>query len=180
MTTYVAFLRAINVAGHAKIKKDELKAAFTAAGCQNVETYIQSGNVIYCAPASGQPALAQKISNELRPLVGGEPVVIFRTLHHLETLVREDPFEEIDRNQDVKLYVALLASLPSPMPSLPIDDRKEALLVFARKGNDLFIVSGKKPNGFYGFPNNFVEKEFRVRATSRNWNTITKIVETFG
>ncbi len=41
MTTYVAFLRAINVAGHAKVTKDELKAAFTSAGCRGVQTYIQ-------------------------------------------------------------------------------------------------------------------------------------------
>ena len=41
----------------------------------------------------------------------------------------------------------------------------------------MFIVSRPNPKGFYGFPNNFIEKELRVAATSRNWNTLTKIVK---
>jgi hypothetical protein len=41
----------------------------------------------------------------------------------------------------------------------------------------VFVVSRRKTNGFFGFPNNFVEKELGVSATSRNWSTITKIIE---
>jgi hypothetical protein len=45
------------------------------------------------------------------------------------------------------------------------------------RNRDVFIVSRRKKNGFYGFPNNFIEKELGVSATSRNWTTVTKIVE---
>lgn len=45
---------------------------------------------------------------------------------------------------------------------------------------EVFIVSRRKKNGFYGFPNNFIEKELRVPATTRNWSTLTKIVEFLG
>lgn len=41
---------------------------------------------------------------------------------------------------------------------------------------EVFIVSRRKKSGFYGFPNNFIEQELGVTATSRNWSTITKIV----
>lgn len=44
------------------------------------------------------------------------------------------------------------------------------------KNLEVFIVSRRKKNGFYGFPNNFIEKELGVSATSRNWSTVTKIV----
>ena len=44
---YVAFLRAINVGGHAIIKMTDLKKMFESAGMENVQTYIQSGNVIF-------------------------------------------------------------------------------------------------------------------------------------
>ena len=42
---------------------------------------------------------------------------------------------------------------------------------------EVFVVSHRKKNGFFGIPNNFVEKELGVSATSRNWSTITKIIE---
>jgi len=54
---------------------------------------------------------------------------------------------------------------------------KEALEAIAMKSREVFIVSRRKKNGFYGFPNNFIEKELGVSATSRNWSTLTKIVE---
>ena len=179
MTSHVAFLRAVNVAGHAKVTKDELKAAFSAAGCEDVQTYIQSGNVIYRAPTKGRSALVTKIRAQLKPLIG-EAVVIVRTLQRLQDLLKKDPFREIDRSRDIKLYLALLASDPSEWPALPLTDPKESLEVVDRDADDVFIVSGKKPNGFYGFPNAVIEKTLDVPATSRNWNTISKIVEKFG
>ena len=42
---------------------------------------------------------------------------------------------------------------------------------------EAFIVSRRKPNGFYGFPHNFLEAELKVPATCRNWNTVTRIAE---
>ena len=48
--TYIAFLRAINVAGHASLKMTDARDAFAAAGCRNVRTYIQSGNVLFEVP----------------------------------------------------------------------------------------------------------------------------------
>ena len=42
---------------------------------------------------------------------------------------------------------------------------------------EIFVVSRPKKNGFYGFPNAVVESELGVSATSRNWNTVIKLVE---
>ena len=42
---------------------------------------------------------------------------------------------------------------------------------------EAFIVSRRRNNGMYGFPNNFIEQQLGVTATSRNWSTVTKIVE---
>jgi len=41
---------------------------------------------------------------------------------------------------------------------------------------EVFVVSRKK-EGRYGFPNNFIEKQFGVPATTRNRRTVTKIAE---
>jgi uncharacterized protein (DUF1697 family) len=54
LTTYIAFLRAVNVGGHAIVKMEALGNAFTASRCHNVRTYIQSGNVVFESSA-GEP-----------------------------------------------------------------------------------------------------------------------------
>jgi uncharacterized protein (DUF1697 family) len=41
----------------------------------------------------------------------------------------------------------------------------------------VLLVSGRKPNGFYGFPNAFIETAFRVTATTRNWSTVTRLAK---
>ena len=180
MTLRVAFLRAINVAGHGTVKMDALKSTFEAAGCKNVQSYIQSGNILYEAPAAGHAALARKITARVSRLMGGEAFIIFRPLSHLVSLVKNDPFAAIDPGRDVKLYVAFLAGKPRSRPRFPLEDDKERLEAVAMEKDDVFIVSGKKKSGFYGFPNNFIEKKLGVAATSRNWNTVRKIVSKFG
>ncbi|MEE9253537.1 MAG: DUF1697 domain-containing protein [Pseudomonadales bacterium] len=179
MTTQVAFLRAINVGGRNKVKMDTLKGAFAAAGCRDVRTYIQSGNVIYEAPATGQATLSREIQIRVNRLVDGEALVIFRTLRHLEGLVSSDPFKEFAVHGDTKQYVVFLAGRPHMWPDFPLEEPNEALRVLSRTKNDVFIVSGRKKNGRYGFLNSFI-KTLDVAATSRNWNTITKIVAKFG
>lgn len=77
---------------------------------------------------------------------------------------------------DAKLYVVFLSRKPRVTPSLPIALPKEALEIVAIDGREVFVVSQRKTNGMYGFPNNFVEKELDVSATTRNWSTVTKIV----
>lgn len=179
MATQVAFLRAINVAGHASVRMEDLKRAFTAAGCKEVESYIQSGNIVFEAPAAGRTALAAKIKARVGRLIGGEATIIFRSLRELERLVASSPFERVKTGADVKLYVAFLAGKPGARPALPLKDSKERLEIRRILGKDVIVTSGKKPNGFYGFPNAVVERELAVPATSRNWNTVTRIVKRF-
>ena len=62
---YVAFLRAINVGGHAIIKMTDLKKMFESAGQENVQTYIQSGNVIFESNEKEVESLAKRIEHQL-------------------------------------------------------------------------------------------------------------------
>jgi len=65
-------------------------------------------------------------------------------------------------------------------PAFPMREPKEALEAIGMKGLDVQLVSRPKPSGFYGFPNNFIEKALGVSGTSRNWNTVTTIVQRAG
>lgn len=93
----------------------------------------------------------------------------------IRDVVQAAPFKAVNTDTDVKLYVVLLSQKPIRKPTLPIGSPKDSLEAISAKGLEVFVVSGKKENGGYGFPNSFVEKEFGVPATSRNWSTVTKI-----
>lgn len=177
MNRHVAFLRAINVPGHPKVKMEDLRQAFSNAGCRDVKTVIQSGNVLYEAPKGDVETFHQRIQEELEELLGREATVLFRRHREIRDLVKAAPFKAVNADTDVKLYVVLLSQKPIRKPTFPIVSPKESLEVLSVKGLEVFVVSGKKENGGYGFPNGFVEKEFGVPATSRNWSTITKIAD---
>ncbi len=93
MSKYIAFLRAINVAGHARVRMSALTGAFAAAGCTGVRTYIQSGNVIFEAPEENTAAVFQRVRLKLRDLLGEKPGVLFRTVRQVERIVSGAPFK---------------------------------------------------------------------------------------
>lgn len=171
---YAAFLRAVNVAGHAVVRMADLKAAFEEAGCLSVRTVIQSGNVLFEAPESGTSDLFDAVHRSLRDSLGLKTTVVFRALAHLQKLVKERPFGGTEAGPDVKLYVSFLAAAPTEKPALPVLAPKEGLEVVGLSGLDVFLVS-RRIKGRFGFPNNLVEKVLRVPATTRNWSTVTKI-----
>jgi uncharacterized protein (DUF1697 family) len=175
MAKHVAFIRAINVAGHARVKMDAVKAAFVAAGCNNVATLIQSGNVLFDAPERQRRRIEQSVRELLRRLVGEEATVLFRTVRQIGEIVQSRPFGDVDADPAIKLYVVFLARSPSNRPSFPLRSEKEALAATHMQGLEVFVVSRRKTSGFYGFPNNFIEQQLGVAATSRNWSTVSKI-----
>ena len=175
MTTYVAFIRAINVAGHASVKMNELKRVFVAAGCGDVRTFVQSGNVLFEVPEPDAEAVFEKVRIELRKLLKAEPTVLFRKLREICRMVEQNPFKELDHDSDAKLYVTFLSRKPGAKPNFPIRSPKEGLEAIGVEDLEVFIVSRRKENGYFGFPNNFIEKELGVLATSRNRSTVKKV-----
>src|SRR3990172_2646457 len=144
---YVALIRAINVAGHAIVKMDDLKQTFARAGCTEIRTLIQSGNVIFDAQHEDAETVFRTIRLRLGELLGSEPTVVFRTLRELERIVRRAPFKDFENDSEAKLYVAFLSRKPSSTPKLPLLSAKEALEAIAMKNLEVFIVSRRKKNG---------------------------------
>ena len=177
MTRYVAFLRAINVAGQKLIKMEELARIFTAAGFKNVRTYIQSGNVIFDAGSANAAGLRKKIETTLQSVLGYEVTVILRPLAEIEAIVKRNPFRKVKAGADVVVFVVFLSGEPKRTPKLPLVSKTENVEVFEVKDHTAFLVCHRKENGRFGFPNKFVEKEFGVLGTTRNWNTVNKILK---
>jgi uncharacterized protein (DUF1697 family) len=174
--THVAFLRAINVGGRAVVKMTALKAAFERAGCRNVRTFIASGNVLFDAGTKLPDALKERIRTALVEVIGKEPGVCYRTVDALDALIESDPFGALVADKAVKLYVCFADRQPKPRPKLPMVDARELVEITDIRDADVLIVSRRKPNGMYGFPNSCVEA-LGVVSTSRNWNTVMRIAQ---
>ena len=172
--THVAFRRAVNVGGKGLVKMADLQKAFTAAGAKNVRTVIASGNVVFDAPATLGP-MRDRILKKAGALLGAEPVIVFRTLPYLQRLIDAAPFGPLVNDRTLKLYVLFLAGKPKQKPVFPIAIPKEVLEVPGLFEQDALIVSRRKPNGMYGFPGLWTEKELGVPSTARNWSTVVRI-----
>ena len=176
MIRYVAFLRGINVAGQKLIKMDELGRTFTSLGFRNVRTYIQSGNVIFDHTSANSAGLRKKIEKAIHEVFGHEVTVILRPLSDIEAIVTRNPFRKVETGADAVPFVVFLADDPKTKPKLPLVSVTENIEVFEVRDRAAFTISRRKKNGSFGFPNKFVEKELGVAGTTRNVNTVWKIV----
>ncbi|KPK12231.1 MAG: hypothetical protein AMJ68_02630 [Acidithiobacillales bacterium SG8_45] len=176
LKTYITLLRGINVSGQKKIRMAELKALYESVGHQDVKTYIQSGNVLLRSRAAKESSISRGIEDAIRKNFGYPVTVLVRTPGDLEKIVKNNPYLEnrsVDRS---RLYVTFL--LNSPEPGLA-----EAAAEI-ESGDDTFRVAGMEvfvycPGG-YGktrLSNTFFEKKLKQVATTRNWNTVNKLLE---
>jgi len=180
MIKYVAFLRGINVGGKKLIKMEDLRHAVESLGLRNVSTFIQSGNVLFDTSQTNRDALTKTIEKKLLTAFGHDVPVVLQTIDELRDILRAGPFKKIKPGADVMMFVAFLAAEPDGRPKLPLRSATENLEVLAIKDRAAFILCHRKKNGMFAFPNNFLEKEFKVAATSRNWNTVNRIVALAG
>jgi uncharacterized protein (DUF1697 family) len=93
MTVYIAFLRGVNVGGKSRIIMKELKEAMDGLGFANVQTYIQSGNVLF-ASDKDESELRPLIEQEIEKSFGLAIPVILRTVAELKKIVAGLPFPE--------------------------------------------------------------------------------------
>ena len=137
---------------------------------RDVKNYHPEWECFVSGPKGGcEDSISEDSGGHYKELLGREATVLFRMHSEIRDVVQAAPFKAVNTDTDVKLYVVLLSQKPIRKPTLPIGSPKDSLEAISAKGLEVFVVSGKKENGGYGFPNSFVEKEFGVPATSRNW-----------
>ena len=172
MSNYVALLRGINVSGQKIIKMEDLKKIFESLKFENVKTYIQSGNVIFESKESNLEILTIKIEKFLKAKLGYEVTVIIRTMEKMKEIVACNPFKK-NKDKDAKPYVTFLSKKPEYI-KIPLVSNDKSVEVFSIIDYDAFSLS-RKVKGKSGFPNSFLESKLKIHATTRNWNTVSKI-----
>jgi uncharacterized protein (DUF1697 family) len=172
--THVALLRGINVGGKNVLPMKDLAQMFSDAGCANVHTYIQSGNVVFEAPA-GATKIAEGITTKIEKRYGFRIPVILRTSQQLRKTIRENPFLAVGANEKA-LHVYFLADAPSAGAIAGLDPSRSAPDVFHVRGQEIYL---HLPNGMARtkLTNAYFDSKLSTTCTARNWATVLKLSE---
>ena len=178
MATYVAVLRSVNVGGHNRIKMPVLEGLFADLGYSGVVTYIQSGNGVFGSRSKNAAAITRNIEECITRELGFDVAVLLRTKEELTAVVRANPFLRAGADPG-KLHVTFLTGAPPAALALAVEEfdagADEARVV----GREVYLHC---PSGYGNTKLNgaFVERRLKTVATTRNWNTVTKLVELAG
>jgi uncharacterized protein (DUF1697 family) len=174
-TTYLALLRGINLGPKNKISMPELADVFANAGCQDVRTYIQSGNVICEAIPEVSVRLPELITKEIQKRFGHKVPVMLRTTGEMRGVIRENPFLEEGAAEDV-LHVMFLADLPRPGAVKSLDPGRSPPNRFNVRGKEVYLLC---PEGFARtkLTSSYFDSKLGTIGTVRSWRTVTKLLE---
>ena len=75
MNTWIALLRGINVGGRNRLPMKDLAGLFEAAGCEQVKTYIQSGNVVFTVDSDARKQIADDVATAIEKNHGFLPAI---------------------------------------------------------------------------------------------------------
>ena len=175
METYVALLRGINVGGKNVIRMDSLKEVFESMAFDSVTTYIQSGNVIFRAPASSKLELTEKIAKCLSSNYLVDLRLLLLTAADLRSIVADAPTNfntETDRYRyDVWFLIPPLT--PAALRSkLRLRDGVDTVF----EGDKVLYVSRLVSQASKSYLIKISSMEEYQNITIRNWNTTTKIL----
>jgi len=174
MKTYIALFRGVNVGGSHKLPMKELKTALEEHGCLDVQTYIQSGNVVFRSEMAGAAPLAKRLTAVVTERHGFTPRVMVLTRGELEKAVANNPFPYGNENP-TSLHLFFLCERPRKPDLKSLDALKTVTERFELSGTVLYLLT---PDGFgRSRLAGRAERLLGVEATARNWRTVTTLLE---
>ncbi|QQE77251.1 DUF1697 domain-containing protein [Alicyclobacillus sp. SO9] len=177
MTIYVALLRGINVGGHNQIKMADLRRMFESVGINRVQTYIQSGNVLFDSDEN-VTSLRQRIEQELEKTFSVSTTIQLRTSVELEQIITDCPFSEEERGEAeastdaVTFYVSLLLDSPAPEDIDQLNGLRSEIDDFRVRGREVYLLLRQ------GIRNSKLANSLirlKTPSTVRNWKTMNKL-----
>jgi len=165
----VCLLKGVNVGGKNKLAMAEVRVLFESLGHDDVETYIQSGNVVF-RPAG--PVTSDALAFQITQRFGLTVAVILRSAAELRRVLEASPFTDADPGT---LHVGFMAAEPSAASVEQLDPDLHAPDAFAVLGRELYLFL---PNGMARtrLPG-YLDRRLKVPTTIRNWRTAEKLTE---
>lgn len=174
MKTYIALFRGINVGGNNPLPMKDLVVALENLGCQEVATYIQSGNAVFRSEEADGSLLSERIRTAIGEIHGFEPRVLVLGSEEMKGMVRSNPFPEAE-SEPKTLHLYFLLS-PPERPDLDAlegmkGDRERFVL-----SESVFYLHAPDGIGRSRLAAN-AEKLLGVPTTARHWRTIRKVMD---
>ena len=171
--TYVALLRGINVGGKNKLPMKDLVDVFVGAGCGDVRTYIQSGNVIFRTDPGTSAKLPGLITTQIEKRFGYQIPVVLRTTEQIGNVIVNNPFLKAGVAED-ELHVLFLADLPPARRVADLDPNRSPPDTFEVCGQEIYL---RLPHGVAAskLTNPYFDSKLATTSTGRNWRTVTKL-----
>lgn len=174
MNTFIVLLRGVTPTGKNRVPMAQLRQFLSEdKAFENVQTWIQSGNVILDSELSAT-AIAEKVNTIIKENIGADLKIIVKTPVEIQTVLTNNPFEN---SYDIsRVFFTLFNNIP--------DEKLVSVLQSQDFGEDKFIFT---PHAIYLFipgsaaktklNNNFLERKLKIDTTTRNFNTLSKMVE---
>ena len=173
-SVWVAFLRGINVGGHHKVPMAELKATLASMGFSDIKTRLNSGNVIFTTDSTEIAAVEEHIAEVLEKQFGFPIPILIRKMDAIKDVISEDPFANIQKYKDLQLYATFVRHHPldtsgwsSPDGSFQVLGAKDRMIFSSLDLSRSRTVNAMK----------LLEMKYTKDITTRNWNTILKLVQ---
>jgi uncharacterized protein (DUF1697 family) len=173
MNNWIVLLRGINVGGSNIVPMKQLAEMLHSCGCQNVHTYIQSGNVLLQHGESNAQVLSNQIAEEMLKKFGFRPQILLLTLAQFEQAAANNPFANA-QSEPKTLHLFFLAELPNKVDFETLNHLKkdsESYEVIEQ----VFYLHAPDGIGRSKLAEK-VEKLLAVPTTARNWNTVSKLL----
>jgi uncharacterized protein (DUF1697 family) len=171
----VALLRGINVGGKNLLPMKDLVRLFADAGCADVRTYIQSGNVLFQASPAKATRLPGVVAKGIADRFGYRTPVLLRTVEELGATIRNNPFLEAGAPESW-LHVLFLASQADALRVAALDPDRSPPDAYAVRGREIYLQC---PNGVGNtkLTNAWFDSKLATISTGRNWRTVNKLFE---
>lgn len=178
---HVAFFRNLNLGRPKCPSKAQFEAAFLDAGAATASSFLTNGTIVFEAPS---PAAAKKLVATASETMHGECGLVepafLRTVKQLAQLARDEPFDHVDESSVYARCITFLhPKARIDAHALPIETPRGDCHIFASTGAEAFSTVQKNGNTV-GNPNGVLERLLKLPATSRNWNTVVRLLDKHG
>lgn len=174
MTTHIALLRAVNVAGRNKLPMAPLRALLEELGMEDVRTLLQSGNAVFNSKVRPADRLEKQIEAAVAKRFRITTDVFIRTADEWRRVIAANPFPKEARSDPGFLHVMALRDAPGRAQLAALEGAIKGRERVRLGGRHVYIVY---PDGAgrSKLTATLIEKHLGTRGTARNWNTVLKL-----
>ena len=177
---YAVFFRNLNLGRNNSPNRLEFEQAFADAGAKTPTSFLTNGTLVFSvANKTEARRVTAAACQQLESVCGCKEPAFVRPVKYLANLIESDPFVSFDRDSVFAFCISFFSAKRIPPLELPIHSKRGDVEVLQLTNGEALSISrkiGRSP----GSPNSFLEKRLEMQVSTRNWNTILRLVKKFG